>query len=214
MNPYQKEQAEALALVRRHLDSPCAARVAELKTAIAEYLAFRQRVGAFLEARFQDICTKKCYQSQLSACCAKDGIITFFADVVVNALVSSHAELELLSAAIARPYKADKCIFLSKNGCTWRLKPVVCEFFLCDVAEQKVFQVSPEAHKQWEILNAEKKAYTWPDQPVLFEMIENEFIMQGYRSPLMYLHNSPGLIRIRRARDESSGTPGPDNGDI
>ena len=207
MNPYQKEQAEALTLVRRHLDSPGAARLAELKTAISDYLAFRQRVAAFLETHFQTICTKKCYQSRQSACCSKDGIITFFADVAVNALISSHAEMKMLSDAIAHPYQADKCIFLSKNGCTWRLKPVVCEFFLCDMAEQQVFPVNPEARAQWEALNAEKKSYTWPDQPVLYEMIEKEFIMHGYRSPLMYIHNSPGLIRIRRAWDESSNHP-------
>lgn len=204
MNAYQKEQLEALNMVLRYFDYQGASRFAESRAALAGYLAFRQRVAAFLETHFQTICTEKCYQSRQSACCSKDGIITFFADVAVNALISSHAERELLLEAIAHPYQADKCIFLSKNGCTWRLKPLVCEFFLCDMAEQQVFPVNPDAHTQWEALNAEKKTYTWPDQPVLFEMIEKEFIMQGYRSPLMYLHNSPGLIRIRRARDESS----------
>lgn len=204
MNAYQKEQIDALNMVWRYFDSQGASRLAELRAAITGYLAFRQRVAAFLETHFKTICTKKCYQSRQSACCSKDGIITFFADVAINALISSQPEMKLLSDAIAHPYQADKCIFLSKNGCTWRLKPVVCEFFLCDMAEQQVFPVKPEAQSQWEALNAEKKTYTWPDQPVLFEMIEKEFIMHGYRSPLMYLHNSPGLIRIRRARNESS----------
>lgn len=203
MNTYQKEQLEALTLVRRYLDGPGAARVAGLGTVLTEYLAFRKRVAAFLEAVFHTICTEKCYQGQLSACCAKDGIITFFADVVVNALVSSVPELERLAAAIFRPYKADKCIFLTENGCAWRIKPVVCEFFLCDEAEQRGFENDPGAREQWEAFKIEKNAYTWPDRPVLFESIESEFIAYGHRSPLMYLHNSPGLLRVRRTRDES-----------
>lgn len=207
MNTYQKQQLETLTQVRRHFDGRGATRTGEFRDASADYLAFRGRVAAFLENRFQTICTEKCYQSRLSACCAKDGIITFFADVVINALVSSDAELERLSDAIVHPYKADKCIFLSKNGCTWRLKPVVCEFFLCDEAEQRGFKNDPGALKEWEAFKTLKKTYTWPDRPVLFEILENEFIANGYQSPLMYLHNSPGLLRIKRARAESPGRP-------
>lgn len=191
-------------MVRNHFENQNSSRLPELEAMIAGYLDFRNRVALFLKTRFESICTEKCYQNRLSACCARDGIITFFADVVINALVSSDADLSTLRDAIIRPCKPDKCIFLTENGCTWQIKPVVCEFFLCDMAERRVFPVNPEARAQWEALNAEKKTYTWPDQPVLFEMLEKQFIIHGYRSPLMYLHNSPGLIRIRRARDISS----------
>lgn len=204
MNTYQKEQFDALTMVRNYFENQNSSRLPELESMIAGYLDFRNRVAFFLKTRFESICTEKCYQNRLSACCARDGIITFFADVVINALVSSDADLSTLKDAIIGPYKPDKCIFLTENGCTWKLKPVVCEFFLCDMAERRVFQNDMETRKQWEAFNAEKKDYTWPDRPVLFELIEKEFIMQGCRSPLMYLHNSPGLVRIRRARDQFS----------
>jgi hypothetical protein len=204
MNTYQKEQFDALTMVRNHFENQNSPRLPELESMIAGYLDFRNRVALFLKTRFESICTEKCYQNRLSACCARDGIITFFGDVVINALVSSDADLSTLEDAIIHPCKPDKCIFLTENGCTWQIKPVVCEFFLCDTAERQVFQNDMETLKQWEAFNAEKKAYTWPDRPVMFELIENEFIMQGYQSPLMYFHNSPGLIHIRHMRDKNS----------
>jgi hypothetical protein len=205
MNAYQTEQLDALTRVLSHFENQGASCLSELESMIADYIGFRHRVADFLNTCFKSICTVKCYQGRLSACCARDGIITFFADVVINAIVSSGTQLEKLKTAIIRPYKPDKCIFLTETGCTWQIKPVVCEFFLCDAAERQVFQNHPDAQRQWEMLTAEKNAYTWPDRPVLFERIENEFIIHGCQSPLMYLHNSPGLVRIRRARDRDSG---------
>ena len=201
MNEYQKEQLETLAMIRQHLEALDAAEINNLKSDIQDYLLFRDRVARFLESHFASTCTEKCYQNRLSACCSKDGIITFFADMVINALVSDKIELDRLENAIRHPAYDAKCIYLTENGCVWNLKPAVCEFFLCDEAENKAFENNPEALKEWNEFNTLKKTFTWPDRPVLFESLERFFMHLGCESPLMYIHKSPGLVRIRRVRD-------------
>jgi hypothetical protein len=202
MNAYQKEQLEALQMIRQHLDKLSTSEIEALKSEIVDYLEFRSRVASFLDTHFNDICTEKCYYSQLSACCSKDGIIAFFADVVINGLSAATDDLDRLEDAIQHPANDFKCIFLSETGCLWQVKPIVCEMFLCDEAEKKVFENDPEARDQWEEYKEIKKAYTWPDQPVLFEILESFFIDKGCSSTLMYIHNSPGLMRIKKTRKE------------
>jgi hypothetical protein len=91
-----------------------------------------------------------------------------------------------------------KCVFLGNEGCLWRIKPIVCEMFLCDAAENAVFKENPVARKRWDALVRQKKDYTWPDRPVLFDTLEQICIDAGYISPLMFLHNSPGLLSVKR----------------
>jgi len=202
MNSYQKEQLETLLMIRKQLERFSASEIEYLRAEIAEYLSFRSGIADFLEHYFKDICTEKCYESQLSACCSKDGIIAFFADAVINALVSNNHELDCLENVIRRPDYDHKCIFLSKNGCLWRIKPIVCEMFLCDEAERTSFGVNQDALKQWNEFKEIKKDFTWPDKPVLFEHLEKVFMGNGCKSPLMYIHYSPGLLRIKTRRDE------------
>jgi len=201
MNSYQKEQLETLLLIRKQLARFAASEFEHLRAEIAEYLAFRSRIAGFLEHHFKDICSEKCYKSRLSACCSKDGIITFFADAVINALVSNTHELDCLENAIRRPDYDHKCIFLSENGCVWQIKPIVCEMFLCDEAERTSFGDNQDASKQWNAFKEIKKNFTWPDKPVLFEYLEMVFMEKGCKSPLMYIHHSPGLLRIKTMRD-------------
>jgi hypothetical protein len=201
MNAYQTEQLEALTMIRRRIESMGAEGREMLLAEIKDYLMFRDQVEKFLEAHFADTCTQKCYESRLSACCSKDGIITFFADMVVNMLVSNPVERDLMEHAVSHPKFDYKCIYLSEAGCVWKIKPVVCEFFLCDSAEQNAFENHPEVLSRWKELESAKKTFTWPDHPVLFEALEKFFLDKGCDSPLMYLHKSPGLIRIRRVRD-------------
>jgi len=200
MNTYQQEQLDALLMVRRHIHGLLDMEVSRLRALMADYLAFRARVAAFLEELFQAVCTETCYRDQRSACCTRDGIIAFFGDVVVNVTVSDPVELDKLESAIRHPEKSTKCIFLSGNGCRWRIKPIVCEMFLCDSAKNRVFEENPTAREQWREYEAERKTFTWPDKPVLFEFLEAGFIASGYRSPLMYMHESPGLRRMRERR--------------
>jgi hypothetical protein len=201
MNAYQIEQLESLQMISRRIgDMPAAEKEAFLAE-IEPYLRFRREVAEFHSRRFAGICTEKCYQSRLSACCSKDGIITFFADMVINMLVSAPGEIDRMEQAVRHPAFDYKCVYLAENGCQWKIKPVVCEFFLCDEAEKTILDPDPEARAQWKEMEAARKGFTWPDQPVLFESLEKYFMDRGYDSPLMYLHKSPGLIRLRRKRD-------------
>lgn len=200
MNAYQTEQRDALRMVRDRLAAMATSENEQLRAGIADYLDFRSRVAAFLDRHFSHICTEKCYNNRLSACCSKDGIIAFFGDVVVNALVSDHSHLDHLDRAIQQPEVENKCIFLSGSGCLWTIKPIVCEMFLCDEAEQRVFDGNAEAEQQWEGFKAEKKHFTWPDKVVLFEWLESCFMKKGCASPLMYIHHSPGLLRVKNSR--------------
>ena len=200
MNTYQNEQLDALLMVRRELNAMADREVEGIRAQIADYLMFRTDVADFSATHLAGICTEKCFGSRLSACCAKDGIITFFADVVINALVSDNPTLDRLENAIRRPVYDFKCIFLSESGCLWRVKPIVCEMFLCDEAESRAFSDKPEVRGQWHAFGDMKKRYTWPDRPVLFEHMERIFMSRGGASPLMYIHNSPGLSRIRQRR--------------
>lgn len=198
ISDYQREQTDALRTVRAYLAAQGASGAARLRESISPYLSFRTETDSFLSAHFSRICSRSCYESRLSACCSKEGIVTFFADVVINALVSDEGMLRQLQERLAQPNTGFKCVYLDAGGCLWKMKPIVCQMFLCDKAEETVFKENPEAGGKWEALKQKRKEFTWPDQPVLFDHIETLFIQAGYASPLMYLHNSPGLLRVKR----------------
>jgi hypothetical protein len=198
MNAYQKEQLDAFVLVVDFLETLADIDKSQLKTKVHDYLAFRNQVDDFLGRHFSRVCTAKCFRSHLSACCSKDGIITFFADVVINVLFSTRTELDLLLKAIQTEQPSVKCIYLGEKGCFWRIKPIICEMFLCDSAKKIIFETDASAKIEWTRLKAAAKRFRWPDQPVLFDWIEDLFIAKGYSSPLMYLHNSPGLLHIKQ----------------
>jgi len=71
MTDYQKEQLDTLKIVLRHLSSLSGAKIARLKEQVADYLAFRKSVDVFLQKHFSDLCTRTCFESELSACCSK-----------------------------------------------------------------------------------------------------------------------------------------------
>jgi len=195
---YQEEQLEALLMVAEHIGTPESIIRRELQDMIAGYLFFRSEADDFLSENFSDICNEKCYRSNLSACCSREGIITFFADVVINFLVSVPEEISALRAVLEKENRGFKCVYLGNNGCLWSLKPVVCEMFLCDTAKNKVYSRKPELIQEWTALKKKEKSFTWPDRPVLFDKIESYFKAAGYSSSLMYMHNSPGLLRVKR----------------
>jgi hypothetical protein len=197
ISAYQQEQIGTLEMVVQHVEAMPASEIDELKESCGAYLRFLKDVDAFLLRYFSHICTRQCYQSRLSACCQREGIITFFADVVINVLFSTDAEIDHLISVLNVPGKRDKCIYLGENGCLWRIKPIVCKMFLCDRATGVVFGNKPDSRAVWENLEQRRKQFTWPDQPVLFDDLEQHFLTAGCRSPLMYLHNSPGLLKVK-----------------
>lgn len=138
MNQYQKEQLDALVQVRGQLAALNTSRHQKLVTEIDAYVKFRHRLESFLEKQMGGYCSQACYESRTSACCSKDGVIIFWADVVVNALSSSRGEMESLEKSIKAPAFPDKCIHLTANGCRWRVRPLVCAMFVCQKIEREV----------------------------------------------------------------------------
>jgi len=197
MNAYHQEQIEAIAMVHIHLkNNPSVWR--DLLTSAADYLSFRLEVDRFLSTHFSKLCTQTCYQNRLSACCSREGIITFFADIVVNVLVSDSQEIEEQLSILQESNTGFKCVYLTETGCRWKVKPIVCEMFLCDTAKETMFAQNPQLKREWDLIVEKRRQYTWPDQPVLFDKLEAHFMEAGYKSSLMYLHNSPGLLRVKQ----------------
>ncbi len=198
MNPYNREQFETLAAVRRQLAVLPEESVAVLREEIQPYLLFRKDVDDYLKKNFSVVCSHRCYRSARSACCSREGVIAFFADVVVNALVSEPASLEELLKTLREDPGGPKCVYLGPDGCRWRVRPIVCAMFLCDAAQEQVFDDPPEAAAAWRELEVRRRGFTWPDRPVLFDRLEAFFLEKGLSSPLMYLHNSPGMLMLKR----------------
>lgn len=90
-----------------------------------------------------------------------------------------------------------RCLYLGPQGCRWQMKPMVCEMFVCDRAKDEVFGDSKAARAAWDELKERDLSFRWPDRAVLFDEIESRFMAAGVRSSLMFLHNSPGLMRIK-----------------
>ena len=198
MNEYQIEQLEALSQVRMHLKNLSGREKNHLRRLAGDYLVFRRKVDHYLDTHFNEACNASCYQSRLSACCSREGIVTFFADVVINFLCSEDADINGLEVALQTEHVGFKCVYLGKNGCPWRVKPIVCQMFLCASAKTRVFGKNPEAESAWVELQRERRRFTWPDRPVLFDTIEKHFMAASCSSPLMYFHNSPGLLLVKR----------------
>jgi hypothetical protein len=197
-NDYQREQRETLQRVRSYLRRMPSSETHILRQVISDYLGFRREVDDFLNSNFSRICTSSCFQRRRSACCSREGIITFFADVLVNALCSEEAELDALHSLLREPNRGLKCIYLGPVGCRWKIKPIVCVMFLCDSAKAEVFGNRPRAEQEWNELELARRQFTWPDRPVLFDDLEAAFIEAGFNSPLTYYHNSPGLLRLKK----------------
>ncbi len=197
ISEYNREQLEAVRTVGSFLRRLLPAELSHLKRRTAHYIGFRRHVDEFLLRHFSQVCTLKCYQDNYSACCNREGITTFFADVVINLLVSSDKGVDKLLRSLCVPKQGMKCVYLEKSGCLWRIKPIVCEIFLCEHATQAVFGTHPEALEEWKKIRRREKRYTWPTRRVLFDDLETYFIGKGCSCSLMYFHNSPGLLRVK-----------------
>jgi hypothetical protein len=107
------------------------------------------------------------------------------------------AQLDRLEAVLRRVNDGHRCVYLGSHGCMWTIRPVVCAMFLCDRAMKAVFNSAPEAKNRWESMRRQEKTFKWPDRPVLFDRLEKVFLDLGYRSTLMHLNLSPGLLRVK-----------------
>ena len=195
---YNRQQMEALLMAQRYLGSISSSRMSRIKGWVQAYLKFRGEVAQFQKQHFSETCTHKCFTSQTSACCGREGIATFFADVVINVLLSSHKEVDDILETLFHDPGGFKCVYLKEQGCLWRLKPIVCEMFLCKHAKDSVLEGNSALGAQWDKLRRRERRYTWPSRPVLFDRLEELFIQAGFQSSLMYFHRSPGLLRVKK----------------
>ncbi|MCP4666424.1 MAG: hypothetical protein GY849_08650 [Deltaproteobacteria bacterium] len=195
---YNRQQMEAFLTVRRYLEGLSPSRMSRIKGWVRAYLTFRGEVAQFQKQHFSEICTYTCFTSQTSACCGREGIATFFADVVINVLLSSDREVDVILETLSRDFGGFKCVYLKEQGCLWRLKPIVCEMFLCKRAKDAVLEGNRVLGAQWDKLRRRERRYTWPNRPVLFDRLEELFVQAGLESPLMYFHRSPGLLRVKK----------------
>jgi hypothetical protein len=125
--------------------------------------------------------------------------MTFFADHVANAVLGGPEALGAIIGTLSSPAATSmKCIYLGPEGCLWKIRPIICQMFLCEPAVQAIALGGNDAMTQWRDLEAAAKGFRWPDRPVLFDAVEAEFIALGVDSPLMHLHKSPGLLRLKR----------------
>lgn len=201
LSPYNQEQLDAIYIVRQYCGLVPSAEVKNIQSLIRPYVAFRQETADFQSKYLSGVYTHNCFTSWTSACCGREGIMTFFADVVINFLLSSKEEIKSLEQALLTDPGGTKCVYLSnQKGCLWHLKPIVCEMFLCDKAKETILNHHNRLRKKWEALRIKEKDFTWPDKPVLFDEIEKIFINRGFDSPLMYLHKSPGLLRVKKTK--------------
>ena len=197
MSEYNRDQWEALLMVQRYLEGLPASAIERLRETVGPYLRFRCEVSLFQRLFLSEICTQACFTTRQSACCSRDGIATFFADVVINALSSSEEDLNRIKSALVNDAGGFKCVYLGEKGCVWRLKPIVCEMFLCDRAKAALLDRDTTLDARWQALLLKEKQFTWPDKPVLFDELEELFLQAGLKSPLMYCHLSPGLRRVK-----------------
>ena len=116
---------------------------------------------------------------------------------MINVLLSTDKDTDKLLDTLELDTGGFNCVYLNETGCLWLFKPIVCEMFLCDHAKNSVLGVEESLQSQWEKLRRQERLYTWPSRPVLFDELEDFFIQAGFDSPLMYLHKSPGLLRLK-----------------
>ncbi|MBU0994290.1 MAG: hypothetical protein KJ737_17505 [Proteobacteria bacterium] len=198
MTDYNTEQLETLDMIVNVLPRMPEKEIIELKDSASDYLQFRQDMASFSDTYLAPLCKKKCHDTGLSACCTKDGIITYFTDMVLNVLFSDEKKISILKNTLSRSNTHTTCVYLSEKGCLWTIKPIVCEMFFCDWLIEESSVTDASFARQIEAFRIRQKLYTWPDKPVFFNTVETLFLEKGIESSLMYFHFSPGLKQIKK----------------
>jgi hypothetical protein len=197
VSEYQRDQWQSFKAIEKACRGLLSGELDELKESLASYLQFRRTLDDFQVQFFETYCRTTCYESKLSACCGFESIFTFFADQVITLLLSTSEELEALFRKLEQPNRTGRCVYLAETGCIWRVRPISCAMFLCELAKQHALSGDCDAEAAWKELREAENAYTYPIQPVLFDDLERVFIELGVDSPHMYFHKSPGLLRLK-----------------
>lgn len=194
---YNRDQLMTLEAINAALARLSESERDAIRDSIQPYLRFRDSVDRFFNEYFLAKCEKACFETGISACCGFESIFTFASDHAINLLFSEATAIAELTNVLTRPNRSEKCVYLGPNGCLWNVRPISCALFLCGHVKGLVFQDSAEFEEEWARLQAEEKAFTFPDRPVLFDSLEARLIELGVESPHLYFHRSPGLLRVK-----------------
>jgi hypothetical protein len=197
MSDYNQDQLTTLRAVLGAISKLRESERDAIRNSIQPYLRFREAVDRFFAEHFLPSCRKQCFDTGISGCCGFESIITFFSDHAVNLLFSGEAQITRLVEVLTRPNLGGKCVYLGPSGCLWSVRPVSCAMFLCGQVKSAVFDDSSGCREHWDRLQAEEKAFTWPDKPVLFDTLEARLMELGAESPHLYFHRSPGLLSVK-----------------
>lgn len=184
--------------IRSVCEKMSVAEISRLREIAAPYLAYRRQLEDFQLRHFAAHCREACYQTMLSACCGFESIIIFFADQVVTFLCSDPPDIDRLLCRLKQPNRSNHCVFLGEAGCVWRVRPITCAMYLCEDAKRRVFSRNPELASVLEQFREAEKQFTRPTRPVLFDELEKAFMAYGVRTPHMWFHRSPGLLRLKQ----------------
>ncbi len=115
MCEYNKEQLETLYIVRQYLSKQSQNKIETYKKDIESYSLFRKKISDFSSKNFSSLCREKCFDNGLSACCTKEGIITYFADVFVNAIYSTPDQLNKIENILQMTNNSKLCYTFKIN---------------------------------------------------------------------------------------------------
>jgi len=197
MSEYNRDQWVTFQAVREACESLPPSEIAKIEHSLQPYLAFRRELEDYQGKYLEAVCRQSCFETGLSGCCGFESIITFFADHVITYLLSQPREIEMIFDILQQPNRTGNCVYLAKNGCLWKVRPISCAMFFCGKLKAGSIEKNPEAQSIWTELQRREKEFTWPNQPVLFDDLEKIFIGLGVKSPHMYFHQSPGLLRLK-----------------
>lgn len=198
MSEFNRDQWAGFNAIRKAMEGLPPSELEGLAEKSGQYLDFRRSLDRYQSEHFGPFCHSACFETGLSACCGFESIFTFFADMVIESLFASSEEMRGIFRALEKPNLSRRCVYLGENGCIWRFRPISCAMFICEDATRASFKNRPEAKATWEEYRRREKEFTYPDKPVLFDDIEKYFKNLGVDSVHMYLHRSPGLMRLKQ----------------
>ena len=191
ISEYNRDQWNSFKAIEKTCRGLPEAALAKLKESLASYLHFRKRLDSYQQQYFGSFCRTTCFDSKLSACCGFESIYTFFADQVITFLLATPEEHEALLRRLAQPNKTERCVYLGERGCAWKVSPISCAMFFCEQAKETVFSEHHPAQALWEELQRQEKAYTYPNQPVLFDDHREHLYCSRRRFPHHVLSQEP-----------------------
>jgi hypothetical protein len=211
ISEYNRDQLLTLQAIHKACGRLPNVEILSLVERLGPYLEFRRQLDSYQSQYFRATCEATCFSTGLSACCGFESIITFFADHVINFLLSTPEENGRILSVLGRPNRTGRCVYLQAKGCLWRWSPISCAMFLCEDAKQTVFTRHPEAAVLWAELREWERLH-YPHNLCCSTIWKRCSVVWGGLSPHVFsyqsgtvapqgrpdLENPPILVRERR----------------